>query len=684
MSEGLVDPEAMPAPPVRLGDLEVVAAALKKDGRGVGRLGHDVDAAWQALAGSYKAPESAVLLRATGPVAAHGRAIEDELAAVGGALLAFIDEVRPIVSRLHGMRAAARDFRAKVDGDWDGDFGDWRDNGDWVVENNRLNDGALAALTQYQEAERVCANKITALFGGTHFVPLDAVLKRPGDRAYGWGEPPKDVKTPWGAPQEHDKPWYQDVGDFGHDFALMAVTFGGDLIGAHVYGDEESWGSAGTGGQWWDRVSGNWSRMLHDIGRLERGFAGEIDENGHRRTDLSWGERWHNGKNFSKQIANALVPWQEWDDRPGYVIASGIVNVGTLLAGGAMGVSRLSKGLKDLRTLSPEIFEAGALLPPGPAPRFVFPDIHIPDKGTMLDHQAGLDDPAQLGTTGALPETARSAPAIEPFGAGGSGLRDAEIGRQSLSDWPGWRIAQLMDADLETRTILARFGSDAPVIDLTTYPIDPGVVREINRALRPLVAEYPSIWPKLSFIRSLNFSKNFPLLEGGGLAMSMPPGEHRGIFFSAQAYIDRIKSWDFGLEMELSGWNVRTSGGMVEATFNHELGHQFLQEIMNDPTIASKFAQLLNETLYPHVPFYVDLDSEGTYVAVFLMREMGRVVPFENHASWRSLIRSKSSQYGEESLDEAVAEAFSEYRLNEHPRRFALEVGSFIDRYWHE
>ncbi|TDD77663.1 hypothetical protein E1293_26065 [Actinomadura darangshiensis] len=349
MSAGLIDPEAMPAPSVHLGDLEATARALKKDGRAVARAGCGADAAWQGLAEVYRAPESEILVRATRPVASHGRAVENELAVVGDALLAFVDEVRPIVARLHGLRATARDFRAKVDGDWDGDPGDWRDNGDWVEENNRLSNDALAALAQYQDAERACANKITSIFGGTRFVPLDAAFKRRGDQAYGWSEAPKDVKTPWGTPQEHDKPWYEDVRDGITGFGDVMGTFFGDLAGLH---GQNGWYWRTGVGRWWDNIKGNYPRMLTDLGRLERSLTGQ-------RGDFS--DAW-------AELGHSIVPWREWADRPGYVVSQSLLNIGSLFtaAGGVKAVTKVKRGAGEINPVNVHLPRENALPSPHP------------------------------------------------------------------------------------------------------------------------------------------------------------------------------------------------------------------------------------------------------------------------------------------------------------------------------
>ncbi|KAB2388799.1 hypothetical protein [Actinomadura montaniterrae] len=376
-----VDPSRIPVPDVHLADLEAAGRALKRVGGRFAKTSGDLDSAWRGLSAFYRAPEASDLIAATRDVPVTGEQFGHEAKAVGEALLAFVDEVRPIVTKLHGLRAEATDFRAKVDGNWDGDFGNWQKNGVWVKENNRLNDAARTALVQYQEAERACANKITALFGGTHFAP-DTALKRRGDYIYGLAEAPKGVLTPWGAPQTRDKPWYQQLGDLGHDFAYGLVSYAGAAVGANVYGEEDSWGPAGTPGQWLGRLKDNWSGMLDDFGTLINRMDGRIDENGVYHGDLTFGQWWHNMKYQWPKLGSAIIHRDDWHDRPVYAVGGAVLNIGMLILGGGKGLTKLDAGLRDLGSLLPKKAEPGLVPPPPgpvPPPRFGFTEIDVPE-----------------------------------------------------------------------------------------------------------------------------------------------------------------------------------------------------------------------------------------------------------------------------------------------------------------
>ncbi|WP_119729620.1 hypothetical protein [Thermomonospora amylolytica] len=315
----MIDPNAIPIPKANPDEVETAGRALKTDGTEISDAGHDIHSTWQRLRGAYIAPEAEQLFAATRPVQDAGDAFKGEVTTVGDALISFAGEVRPIIGRLQSLKTQAQNFRNEIAGD-----DDWRKDEDKVDEHNRLNDDVLAAVAQYQEAERRCANKITGIFGGTQFVSAD---QRPGNgqRAYGLGEAPKGVETPWAKPQEHDKPWYQDAWDGVWDFGSDIVVGAADLVGLHgengwVWEDDATW---------LGNLGGNWMNAL----RNTAGLVGLHGENG-----WVWEEDshfWSNLGNNWKEMAHSFVPWREWDDRPGYVITQGVLNVGSVALGGA-------------------------------------------------------------------------------------------------------------------------------------------------------------------------------------------------------------------------------------------------------------------------------------------------------------------------------------------------------------
>ncbi|MFC7329867.1 hypothetical protein [Marinactinospora rubrisoli] len=321
MSDGVIDPAAIPIPPVEPDEVEAAGRALKGDGEDIAQAGQDIKSAWGGLEGNYIAPEADILLAAVDPVATAGDDFGSATGTVGDALIAFAEEVRPILARLRTLKADAQTFRDDIDGD-----DDWRENEDKVNEHNALNNDVLAALNDYQVAERTCANAITAIFGGTTFVALDPngeTLLGEGQEGYGFTEAPRDVETPWATPQEYDAPWYEDAWNGIADFGVGIAEDVAGLVG--LYG-ENGWGVS-SWSEWGDNLADNYGGMLEGFGAL----AGFYGENGWGVG--SFGEWWGNFSTGWTEFAHAIVPWREWGDRPGYVITQSVLNIGSMFVG---------------------------------------------------------------------------------------------------------------------------------------------------------------------------------------------------------------------------------------------------------------------------------------------------------------------------------------------------------------
>ncbi|MFI0482193.1 hypothetical protein [Actinomadura sp. 9N215] len=319
---GVIDPNAIPIPKADPDAVEDAGRALKNDGTAIAQTGDDIHSAWQGLDAFYTAPHEQQLFAATAPIATAGHAFKSDVTTVGDALVAFAGEIRPLIGRLQGLKGHAQQFRSKIAGD-----GDWRKDEDKVNEHNQLNDDVLAALAQYQEAERDCANKITGVFGGTRFIPGDGDPKA-GEKGYGLGDVPEGIETPWAKPQEYDAPWYEDAWNGVKDFGMGLVKDIADLAGLH---GENGWVWEGDS-HFWSNLGNNWKGVLEDTA----GLVGLHGENG-----WVWEEDshfWSNLGNNWKEVAHAFVPWREWGDRPGYVITNSVLNIATL-----RGVTKLLK-----------------------------------------------------------------------------------------------------------------------------------------------------------------------------------------------------------------------------------------------------------------------------------------------------------------------------------------------------
>ena len=325
----MIDPNAIPIPKADPDAVEDAGGKLKNDGTAIAQTGDDIHSDWQGLNKFYKAPHEELLYAATAPIAAAGHDFKGEITTVGNALVTFAGEIRPLITRLQTLKGDAQQFRSDIAGD-----DDWRKDEDKVEEHNQLNDDILAAIAQYQEAERECANKITSIFGGTRFVPADGDPKS-GEKGYGLGDVPEGIETPWAKPQEYDAPWYEDAWNGVKDFTVGLVTDIADMVGIH---GENGWVWEGDS-HFWDNLKNNWMGALEDTAGLvglhgENGWVWEGDSH-----------FWDNLKHNWTEVAHSFVPWREWGDRPGYVITSSILNIGSIF----VGVGAVRAGIKLIK-----------------------------------------------------------------------------------------------------------------------------------------------------------------------------------------------------------------------------------------------------------------------------------------------------------------------------------------------
>jgi hypothetical protein len=243
----VIDPAGIPQ---ITGDMEALsahAAAVTRVAADFADTGGRVDGTWQELAGVYRAPEAAQLLAATAPVRTVSASVGEDLGAVGTALATYATTVAEIKTRLEALRADALAFVGSVAGD-DG----WRSDEGRVDEHNRLVSDVGAAVADFTDAQRTCANSILALHSGRRWVADDGdgVL---GPDEFGYSAEALDAAVaedgalPWGSAEEHDRDFLGDVGAFFGGVgqgAVDMVTGLGALIG---YADGGwSWSTAGT------------------------------------------------------------------------------------------------------------------------------------------------------------------------------------------------------------------------------------------------------------------------------------------------------------------------------------------------------------------------------------------------------------------------------------------------------
>ncbi|WP_150251065.1 DNA/RNA non-specific endonuclease [Nocardiopsis deserti] len=371
MSDGLIDPDAIPLPIslTNLVMLESAADSLKEDGESIAGRAHDIRSSWSGLQGLYQAPEAETLFSVLDPVPDDGESVESDLSTVSGALNSFAERARELRSEMVALKTRAHVFLASIEGD-----DDWDEGGPLggenpkVAEHNELLNEVTRIQTDYMEAERDCANAITALFGGPVFVPMNADGSNPpsGDEiGYGLSEPPVDMPTDWGSPQGTDHHWYVDV---THSFGDWTTGAAVDLAGATGLHYEGQWGVPIIFGPLaanpWTNPQGtanaqNYGQdtfmgLMYLSGfytgeapprieaerELVRGsFAWELDG---WTMPSSTGEWWDNAGPYWTEVVEGVLRLDEWEERPGYAITQIALDAGA--GGGAL------KALRELNS----------------------------------------------------------------------------------------------------------------------------------------------------------------------------------------------------------------------------------------------------------------------------------------------------------------------------------------------
>ncbi|PDP89277.1 hypothetical protein CQJ94_02440 [Glycomyces fuscus] len=330
--ENKISPATFPVPTPSPDYIESLASDLRGAGESVGDTGNDITSAWGGLRPHYKAPEAEQLYSVLDPVATDGDTVSTDLGHAASALETFAADLRDIKSRWSGLSAEAFEFRARIDAKGD----DWRkaegvagffgigENPD-VEENQRLIDEGTRIIEDYAEAERACANAIN------RFVPDRTRFEETpsGDGAldpdvfyHGYEEDLADLATEWdmgGAVT--DESWLVDGWDAVWDFGVGAVEGTGAMLGMH---SSEGWFEM----SWGDALYEYHESNIQSVASLVGMYDAESDSYGWSGWDTV-GSAW-------KDLAHSVVPWEEWGERPGYVIGTAVLNIGVTALGAAL------------------------------------------------------------------------------------------------------------------------------------------------------------------------------------------------------------------------------------------------------------------------------------------------------------------------------------------------------------
>lgn len=387
-----IDPDAIPGAEVFPDLIEEHARQVGVIGASVRDEGAAVHTAWQGMAAVYSAPESGTLLGLMAPVSSQSTAVGDNLQTVSAALLAFATEVRPIKAELDSLRTQARAFVANVVGPgvqvrelnpawvstqsyYGGSYGgytpyssastgggtsttqanvpqyrwitkEWHEHQPSVDRNNELIAAVNAQQVALWEAERACANKIRALYGGA---PLRGYQSESDPLGYGLDEIPEGTEMPWGAPVERTEGCGEATVNFVfRDFLWEGIAVGGvwgtiEGLGTLVLGynpETGDWFSGDAYGAAWGNLGMLAAGLVLSSGPLGAAFA--ADELAQQFGGGFLPDQVRDFKDSADEAllntGKALIAWDKWQDDPGTALGETVFNIGTILipVGGAV------------------------------------------------------------------------------------------------------------------------------------------------------------------------------------------------------------------------------------------------------------------------------------------------------------------------------------------------------------
>jgi hypothetical protein len=325
---GLINPDAFPVPDFDTDSLDYQAGRLRAYGVGLAQVGGDIKSSWAGLSECYSAPEAAELYSVVDPVAADGESVETGTETAAAALETFAQAVRDLKVEWIYLKSDANAFLSSIEGDDDWREGGWDGESEKVAEHNELLRRASVLVQDYQLAEMDCANAINAgLTGRSNFV-YGGTESAPNDVPYGYGGNASGMDTPWGGPAETDHFWTMDVDHAVGDF----LESGGDDLSAMLGFDPDQnrldWSWDTMREAHWGNITSAASLVgLYDVENEDWGPTS--------RSQVA--ESW-------AQVAHSIVPWSEWDERPGYVIGTTALNLVTFIGAPLLGIRRTVGG----------------------------------------------------------------------------------------------------------------------------------------------------------------------------------------------------------------------------------------------------------------------------------------------------------------------------------------------------
>ncbi|MGI5518407.1 hypothetical protein [Streptomyces sp. CA-106131] len=330
----MISPDNIPTFTGDLIELRREITSLRRSAKAIREHGRDVHTRFQHLDASYKAPEAEQLFATTQAVQGTSGSVADKLETVAGALEEYAVEVADIVKQLEALRGQAAAFVASVKGDDNPFFTSWRKDQGKVDEHQALWDGVNAAVAAFQRAEVACADKITALVGGTQWHINDGSPKQKNSYGFSAEQLAQAPSLPWGSPEHYEALpggidyHLQQTGLSIFDNAKGAVEGLVDLFSPGEQGDATREGLArvviGAEGYLMDPYGDN--------GSLQPIHKQLMDEN----------------KTYAKEFAKSFVGWDDWSTNPGKAMGTVIFNGLTLGAGPLGAASRVGSAAGEV------------------------------------------------------------------------------------------------------------------------------------------------------------------------------------------------------------------------------------------------------------------------------------------------------------------------------------------------
>jgi hypothetical protein len=180
-------------------------------------------------------------------------------------------------------------------------------------------------VNEYAEYEITCANAISkGIPGRTVFeeTPEGGGELNPNVFYHGYEQDLSELATEWGmSGASADHPWWIDTGAAVWDFGVGAVEGTGAMLGMH---SSEGWFAQ----SWGDSLKEYHWDNITSAAALVGMYDAESDSLG-----------WTGGEGVKeawKDLAHSVVPWEEWGDRPAYVIGTAALNIGAMVVGAGL------------------------------------------------------------------------------------------------------------------------------------------------------------------------------------------------------------------------------------------------------------------------------------------------------------------------------------------------------------